>query len=482
MHKTVSMMMAHLQSAREESNLNADASRAIVLLDFRKAYDTVDRDFMVEALRLFGFDKNFLALMQRLHTNTTAWFSVNGELSSVRPVRSGIRQGCPLAPLLFLVVVEILAVAIQTSPNLQGLILPGVHTKTHIFSGFVDDSTLFLHKACQLRPALDIIMQFGRLSGLQVQPAKSQIIFLNTAIHQLTYQDIAVVTPSTTTRYLGYQVGTGKLRNINWVLRIKSAQRRLFTATQVATTLEHRVLILNAIVLPGILFTASFFEPPDWALKQLDHLYKQFLWKFFNRIEPGRHKVAPGLIYTPRNAGGIGLVSVPVAIKTQRVKHAILALTRPEDVYLPAWVSWHTHGAPHQTVSPHRSGVKRIVSSSSGQYSNLFYELGCTLQPDIAQKEAILARVREHLPTLRSSSTSWWEANDWVLHLSEPLPCRPLGVEFWPQEIEDFWQTFQWSRNPWILTPQASELSRSKYDRIADVSREQLHIQRTGPQ
>ena len=185
--------MAHLQSARGGRNLNADASRAIVLLDFRKAYDTVDRDFMVEALRLFGFDENFPALMQRLHTNTTARFSVNGELSSVRPVRSGIRQGCPLAPLLFLVVVEILAVAIQTSPNLQGLILPGVHTKTHIFSGFVDDSTLFLHKAGQLRPALDIIMHFGRLSGLQVQPAKSQIIFLNTAIHQLTCQDIAVV-------------------------------------------------------------------------------------------------------------------------------------------------------------------------------------------------------------------------------------------------------------------------------------------------
>ena len=140
-------------------------------------------------------------------------------------------------------VVEILAVAIQTSPNLQGFTLPGVHTTTHIFSGFVDDSTLFLHKACQLRPALDIIMEFGRLSGLQVQLAKSQIIFLNTAIHQLTYQDIAVVTPSTTTRYLGYQVGTGKLRDINWALRIKSAQRRLFTATRVATTLEHRVLI-----------------------------------------------------------------------------------------------------------------------------------------------------------------------------------------------------------------------------------------------
>ena len=88
----VSMMMAHLQSARAESNLLADASRAIVLLDFRKAYDTVDRYFMVEALRHFGFDEKFLALIQWLHTNTTARFSVNGELSSVRPVWSGICQ------------------------------------------------------------------------------------------------------------------------------------------------------------------------------------------------------------------------------------------------------------------------------------------------------------------------------------------------------------------------------------------------------
>ncbi|CAI5747527.1 unnamed protein product [Peronospora destructor] len=180
----------------------------------------------------------FLALIQRLHTNTTARFTVNGELSSIRKIRSGIWQGCPLAPLLFLVVVEVLAVAIQTSPQLQGLTLKGAHTQTHIFSGFVDDSSLFLQQASLLWPAMEIIIEFGRLSGLQVQPTKSQIIFLNTAIRQLTYQGIAVVAPSTTTRYLGYQVGTGKLRNINWALRIKNAQRRLLTATRVAVSLS----------------------------------------------------------------------------------------------------------------------------------------------------------------------------------------------------------------------------------------------------
>ena len=48
MQKTVSMMLAHLQSAREDSTLS-DVSRAIVLLDFRKAYDTVDRELWLSA-------------------------------------------------------------------------------------------------------------------------------------------------------------------------------------------------------------------------------------------------------------------------------------------------------------------------------------------------------------------------------------------------------------------------------------------------
>lgn len=175
-------------------------------------------------------------------------------------------------------------------------------------------------------------------------------------------------------------------------------------------------------------------------------------------------------------------MSVPVAIKTKRVKHALLALTRPGDTYLTAWVSWSTHGARNTSISPHQSSVKHIVSPSFERYPDVIHELGCTLQPDIAQTAVILARVQKHLPNLRSSSTSWWEENDWILHLSEPLPWRPQGDEIWPQEINDFWQTFQWSGNPWILSPQALELSRSKYNRIRDVSLEQLHIQRTGPQ
>ena len=92
--------------------MDAAGSRAILLLDFRIAYDTVSREFLFLALERFGFSHAFTKMIRNIHEETTAQFVVNGEHSQPQEVVSGIRQRCPLAPFLFLVVAEILAFAI----------------------------------------------------------------------------------------------------------------------------------------------------------------------------------------------------------------------------------------------------------------------------------------------------------------------------------------------------------------------------------
>ena len=143
MSKTVMMMMAHLLSAAHEPDREPTDSRAIRLLDFRKAYDTVSRDFLFEVMRYFGFADSFITMIRNLHHNTTARFVVNRLLSDPIPVLTGIRQGCPLAPLLFLLVAEILAIALLQSTQIRGLRHPGLPSQEQKFSAFVDDSTVF---------------------------------------------------------------------------------------------------------------------------------------------------------------------------------------------------------------------------------------------------------------------------------------------------------------------------------------------------
>ena len=109
---------------------------------------------------------------------------------------------------------------------------------------------------------MDLVIRFGNLSGLRVQPDKSQILCLDPAITQSHYAGIRVVGSNETTRYLGYHVGTGEITNANWALRLRNVRRPLLTATGVATSVTNRVIVLNTIVLPSVLFTAAAFEIP----------------------------------------------------------------------------------------------------------------------------------------------------------------------------------------------------------------------------
>jgi exonuclease III len=74
----------------------------VVFCDFRKAYDTVDRGFLLAVLRALGLGADFISWAQLLLTNTRAAALVNGHLSKPARSAAGVRQGCPLAPLLYL--------------------------------------------------------------------------------------------------------------------------------------------------------------------------------------------------------------------------------------------------------------------------------------------------------------------------------------------------------------------------------------------
>ncbi|GMF51547.1 unnamed protein product [Phytophthora fragariaefolia] len=298
MQKAVVMMLAQLQTAQSEHDLPANLSRIIPLLDFKKAYDTVDREFLLTTLRLFGFSESFARLVQRLHDGTSARFSVDGRLSKLMPIQSGIRQGCPLAPLPFILAAEILGLAVQQDSQLQGLPVPGQPETIHTFSAFVDDSTIFLRFAHQIKPVLDLVKRFGQLSGLHVQPQKSQIIFLNSGYPQ-QLRGNSGGRPQRDNQVLGVPIRDSNLINVNWALRIRNVQRRLLTATTVATSVANRILVLNTIILPAILFTAIAFEIPPWASKELHILYKNFLWRQKTEISSGRHRINPSLLYAP---------------------------------------------------------------------------------------------------------------------------------------------------------------------------------------
>ncbi|CAI5985342.1 unnamed protein product [Closterium sp. NIES-65] len=85
----------------------------MLLVDFQKSFDSVSRDFLFEVLRNMGFPERFVKWIEGLHENTTTKLLINGWLGEGVNVVSGVRQGCLLAPYLFLCAVEPLAKEVE---------------------------------------------------------------------------------------------------------------------------------------------------------------------------------------------------------------------------------------------------------------------------------------------------------------------------------------------------------------------------------
>ena len=86
----------------------------IISIDAEKAFDKIHHHlFMIKTLQKMGIEGTYLNLVKAIYEKHTANIILNGEKLKALPLRSGTRQECPLSPLLFNIVLELLAIAIR---------------------------------------------------------------------------------------------------------------------------------------------------------------------------------------------------------------------------------------------------------------------------------------------------------------------------------------------------------------------------------
>ena len=86
-----------------------DKNHVIISIYAEKAFDKVQHAFMTKTLSKVGIEGAFLNIIKATYDKPTASTILNGQKLEAFPLRSGTRQGCPLSPLLFNIVLEVLA-------------------------------------------------------------------------------------------------------------------------------------------------------------------------------------------------------------------------------------------------------------------------------------------------------------------------------------------------------------------------------------
>ena len=85
----------------------------ILFIDAEKTFDKVQHPFLIKSLQSVGIESTYLNITKAIYEKPRANIILNGEKLRTLPLRSGIRQGCPLSALLFNIVLEVLASAIR---------------------------------------------------------------------------------------------------------------------------------------------------------------------------------------------------------------------------------------------------------------------------------------------------------------------------------------------------------------------------------
>ena len=129
----------------------------IILIDAEKAFDKIQLPFMIETLQKMGIEGTYLNIVKATYDKLTVNIILNGERLKAFSLRSGTRQGCPLPPLLFDIVLEVLATAIREEKEIKGIQI-GKEVKLSLFA---NDMILYIENPKDsIRKLLELISEF----------------------------------------------------------------------------------------------------------------------------------------------------------------------------------------------------------------------------------------------------------------------------------------------------------------------------------
>lgn len=146
----------------------------LLKLDISKAFDSVSWSFLLEVMQHLGFGQIWRDIICGLLSSSTTQVLLNGVPGEGISHRRGLRQGDPLSPMLFILVMDVLGHLIAQAAR-EGLLLPlSAGNMQHRTSLYADDVVLFLRPAASdISVTMDILKIFGEASGLHTNLQKS---------------------------------------------------------------------------------------------------------------------------------------------------------------------------------------------------------------------------------------------------------------------------------------------------------------------
>lgn len=184
----------------------------LVSFDQEKAFDRVNHEYLFHVLQRIGLPQLFISYVGLLYTEISSAVEINGKPSRSFAVRSGVRQGCPMSPLLYALTLEPLVRLLASSEAIPRAPIPGSSGQATLFA-YADDMTLCTTTPGAVGAALRLMDIYGAGSGAKLNKSKSAVLRVN---HTGPESQIAGIPVVDQLKVLGIVFTTGGVAQKTW--------------------------------------------------------------------------------------------------------------------------------------------------------------------------------------------------------------------------------------------------------------------------
>jgi hypothetical protein len=293
---------------------HSSQSGFIFKLDYEKAYDKVNREFMFEMLESRGFSPRWLKTLKSLLNKGSMGVRINDENSDFFLTSKGVRQGDPISPILFNFMADVftrMLIKAASHGHISGIMQSMTNTGV-ISLQYADDTLLFLKN--DLSSAINLkwlLSYFEQMSGMRINFHKCDLIAINVEDQdaQLVSQSLCCKLGQLPLKYLGVPLHYTKLRKEDVQPIVDKLLKK--AAGWRGRLLNHaaRLELVRSVLASIPLYLLSAIKFPKWAITLINSQMAHCLWEDYK----GHHRYHLanwGLVSQKKEFGGLGIPSL----------------------------------------------------------------------------------------------------------------------------------------------------------------------------
>ena len=288
----------------------------ILLIDFKKAFDSISHTFIENTLKILGFGPDIRGWIKTFLKNRDAQIILGGHLTDCINLEQGVPQGDIISPYIFILIVEILLIKITSTKNISGIPFAKKEARAETFA---DDTTLIMQRSeTNLRNATNYIKHFHNISGLACNLDKTSVIPIgtNTNINDKLCQELNLVWEENFT-ILGFEIDN-KLSNLekNYT-KIKEKIKSIITKWKpYHLSLRGRLTIAKTKLISQITYISTVLTPNSNILNEIQMLINNFVMGIKDN---SKNWISKDLLYTATTKGGFGMIRLDDFMKAIKV-------------------------------------------------------------------------------------------------------------------------------------------------------------------